>query len=338
VSPDAYQAYLRGLYFRRRRQAGGCLQAEPYLRRALELDPRLADAHAVLAFCYGFDHLSGRLAAEEAATLGRTEAERALSLDRRSVPAHVALALIRHRSDYDWTIAEQGLREALAIDPGSAEAQVFLGELLFASGRPDEGLAFMRAALERDPFHIGYNVSLGFALYGLARLDDAAKQFQRVLELDAGWATARFWLAETLAAQGRRDEAVAEYLAFLGQALQPGRAALVQSRLLDTYRRDGWTAFWRAEMAVAEDATSPDQAWLLRSFGTAYMMARRRARLGDDDGALADLGRAYEQREHLMVFVHLDPVFSRLHPDGRFLDLARRVGVTVAPPSPSPHP
>ena len=75
--------YLRGHYLRNRRQGGGCLRAVPYLKEATRLDPALAEAHAELAFCYGFDHLAETLRPEEGAALGRAEAERALALEAR---------------------------------------------------------------------------------------------------------------------------------------------------------------------------------------------------------------------------------------------------------------
>ncbi len=51
-SPEAYNAYLRGIHFLRRWSAPGLLRARDELRRAVELDPQFALAHARLAEAY----------------------------------------------------------------------------------------------------------------------------------------------------------------------------------------------------------------------------------------------------------------------------------------------
>ena len=332
VNPEAHEAYLRGLYLRNRRQAGGCVRAEPYLKEAIRLDPGLAEAHADLAFCYGFDHLAETLSAEEGAALGQAEAQRALALDERLPRAHVALGLLQHRFEYDWAGAEKSLRRAVDLDPNQVDALAFYAELLYLSGRRDEGLAVFRHAAAVDPFQLDHNTGLGFALFNLGLLDEAARQFRKVLDLEPGWSIARFWLAETLAAQGRRDQAVAEYLAFLGGSIAPARAAGITGDLRRTYAERGWDAFWRAELALVEEdaAKSGTFCGFPARARQPYLVARRHARLGETARALAALEQALEQRDYIVVFLATDPAFAPLRVDPRFQALARRIGVPPA--------
>jgi tetratricopeptide (TPR) repeat protein len=191
-----------------------------------------------------------------------------------------------------------------------------------------------RHAADVDPFHLDHNTGLGFALLNLGLLDESVRQFRKVLDLEPGWSLARFWLAETLAVQGRRDEAVAEYLGFLGASLAPEQAAGVTENLRGTYQERGWTAFWRAELALAEeDAASSGSVWGFPArTRQPYPIARRHARLGDTARALAALERACEGRDYAAVFLAIDPAFVALRHESRFQALVRRIGV---PPSAS---
>jgi hypothetical protein len=58
-------------------------------------------------------------------------------------------------------------------------------------------------------------------------------------------------------------------------------------------------------------------------------MARRYARLGDQERAVAALEVSYEERAYITVFAGVEPLFDTLHGNAAFLDLARRVRVRV---------
>jgi TolB-like protein len=331
VAPQAYNAYLRGLYFRERRHMGGCVTAEPYLQQAAAADPSFAEPHAMLAFCYAFDRLGGLMPAAEAAVRARQEVERALALDERLADAHVSLAVINHRLDYDWTAAERSFTRALEIDPRHKEALALYGELLYASGREGEGLARLRSAVALDPFSLDRNTGLGYALYNVGRSGEAIDQLRRTLELDPNWWTARLWLAESYAAVGRQEEAVKEYLVVLRQVLVPDRMSDGTAALANVYARSGWEAFWRAELELAEEEMRrPGTVWQAphgRPRTATYLMARRYARLGDETRALAALERAYEQRSYLLPFLNDEPLFRGMRHAPRFRELVRRVGL-----------
>ena len=334
VDPDAYQAFVRGRYFRDRRMAGGCVEAEPLYERAIALSPAFAPPHADLAFCYGFDRLQGRLAPGDAASRARRAGARALELDPSLADAHVALALVEHRIAYDWTSAEQGFQRALRLDPSHVDGLVFFGELMVAFHRGDEGLEMLRRSLALQPLHIGHNVGLGFALYTLRRYHAAVEQLTQTLALDPSWAKTRFWLAESYAAAGATDAAAKEYLAWLRLTLRPERAASVIARLTQAFDSGGLQGFWKEELAVARDETAGrGGVWQVHDADTSwpYMMARRYARVGDRQRALDALHAAYEQRSHLLVFMDGEPLFDSLRSDPRYQGLACQVG----PPSQS---
>jgi DNA-binding winged helix-turn-helix (wHTH) protein/Tfp pilus assembly protein PilF len=329
VKPAAFDAYLRGMSFRRRWQEGGCLNAVTELERAVADDASLADAHAVLAWCYAFPARTG-LPASVVAPKARHEALAALALNPALSLAHVVLGKVRHRIDYDWAAAEHEFALALKLNPTDPDALFSLGEFLNATGRADEGIARLRSGLVADPSNADRSTALGVALVLNRQYDASIHQLGNTLALNPEWSTARRWLSYAYEKKGDRDRAVAEYLAALDRVLVPSRARAEVARLKTIYDRSGWYSFWQSELELADaEKREPGTIWQRAHarYTSDYHMALRYARLGKRDSALSYLQQAYEQRDHMMVFIKIDPLLDTLHHDPVFVALTRRIGI-----------
>ena len=86
-----------------------------------------------------------------------------------------------------------------------------LARELNAAGRPAEGLAASRIAVELNPGYARAHITLGISLLALDRCDEAAKSLQRALALDPGDKYARYNMARTRRCQGRFVEAIEWY-------------------------------------------------------------------------------------------------------------------------------
>lgn len=93
---------------------------------------------------------------------------------------------------------EKSLREALAHEPASAEANHRLGALLLASGRADEAVAYLRRATEIQPGDAEVHHALGDAEEKRGDPLEAVRQYQRAAELDASEPYLFDWGAELL--------------------------------------------------------------------------------------------------------------------------------------------
>jgi tetratricopeptide (TPR) repeat protein len=119
--------------------------AEPEYRRALELDPNYALAHAYYAL---FLANMGRI--DEAIP----HSERALELDPFNALFHGLYSGCLNRARrYDDAIA--AARTALAMQPGLTVARGHLQLALFSKGMRDEQLAYQRQLFAGDPELIG---------------------------------------------------------------------------------------------------------------------------------------------------------------------------------------
>jgi TolB-like protein/Tfp pilus assembly protein PilF len=115
--------------------------AEPEWRRALEINPNFANAHALFAV---FLAQTGRV--EEAIP----HSERAIKLDPFNASFQAAYAQVLYVARrYDDAMA--AARTALAMQPSMPVARYALGWALFSKGKRDEHLAFQREWFAGDP-------------------------------------------------------------------------------------------------------------------------------------------------------------------------------------------
>jgi TolB-like protein len=146
--PDlvAYQHFLAGRALLHRRDLGGA-QAE--LKRAIEIDPDFAEAHAEWAISNSFGVVSGRRLEEVRAAI-----HRALELQPKLLRAQAAQGFLLLRAlPSDPVAAEAILRDVLAQDPNMSDALNWLGNSLLAQGRRDDALAVWDRAVRIDPLH-----------------------------------------------------------------------------------------------------------------------------------------------------------------------------------------
>jgi TolB-like protein/Tfp pilus assembly protein PilF len=166
-------------------------------RKALELDPDLAEAHALLAHVY---QRRWQWSAAE------SEYERALDLNPNDVTAHLGLA--------DWLLCQGRTEEALAwsrrareLDP-LGDAGTEIGWILFQARRYDEALRELRSDLAVRPDSAIASWYLGFALIGRGRSEEASPLLEKTVSMTDRSPGAIGLLASACARAGRRPEAL----------------------------------------------------------------------------------------------------------------------------------
>ena len=145
------------------------------VRKALELEPDLAEAHVLLAS-----------RAEEQWHWADAEAEyrRALELSPNNADAHAGLAswlMCRGRTDEALAWAQRG-RE---LDP-LAVSGTSIGWILFQSHRYDEAIRELRSALAVQPDDAGTLLYLGFALVANNQPADAIPVLEKAVSVSNG--------------------------------------------------------------------------------------------------------------------------------------------------------
>src|SRR5882724_5854305 len=150
---EAWDHYTRAreLFHQATRQANQ--EAQVLLRRAIDLDPNFARAHATLAATYRRGWVWGWSdnpddAEQRAVATGR----KAVELDRLLPQAHKELASIYvYQRRHDEAIDEA--LKAVELDPNGADGYAVLAEVLNYAGNPTEAIKNVQTAMRLDPYH-----------------------------------------------------------------------------------------------------------------------------------------------------------------------------------------
>jgi len=167
------------------------------VRKALELDPELVDAHLVLA---NLQQEQWHWAAAEA------EYRRALELSPNNADAHAGLAswlLCHGRTDEALAWARRG-RELDPLVVSGAD----IGWILFQSHRYEEAIRELRSALAVQPDDTDALLYLGFALVANNQPGDAIPVLEKSISVSHGNPAATGVLIRAYAHAGRRQDAL----------------------------------------------------------------------------------------------------------------------------------
>jgi len=314
VDPEAHRQVLLGTYAVNQSltQRAGIEKGIEHFRKAIEIDPKFALAHARLAEGLGWQGFAGYRPTTEACVDSRTEAEKALELDPQQAEALALLANLRQTCDFDWAGAEKDYRRALDLSPGSAIARYGFSGLLSIVGRHDESLQQILIAEQLDPLSEQAGVYHGQHLWFARRYEESVQQLQKVLAVHPESVFAKWALANTLTSMKRYNEAIAVHLS--RKVPRP-----------DMNFTLGLTLGLAGRTAEARKVLE----FLLEKRKSQYLPPTEisviYAGVGEMDTAFEWLERAYEERAFLMDEVGADPLFDVFRPDPRFDALLRKM-------------
>ena len=208
ASLEAYDYVLRARPALLRPTRAEIAEARNLLRRAIELDPGYAAAHAALAETYYIATSMG-WAESPTAFMDRAEqsALRALALDSAEVRARVILGRI-HIFHQRYQEAEAEIERAIAINPNDARSLAGRGNILMWLGRTDAAIEALERAQRIDPDLSPIDrFALGVAYYLKRRYDAAIEQAELNLRGAEGASFSRVVLAAAYAQLGRAGDA-----------------------------------------------------------------------------------------------------------------------------------
>ena len=312
-SVEAYDHYLKGRYLLSMRQTG---EAILEFQSAIDRDADFVDAHASLADGWAIRGFYGGISTWEAwarAGAAVAEAER-IAPDFAGVP--LSRAILEHY--YGWNAArqEEYCRAAIERNPKSAEGWNWLGLCLGCLGRTREALEVTARGIELEPYHVNIRTTSAWALIFSGDYESGERVLAKGLELDPSAAYALWTRGSNLRFLGRHSESIAIFERLVeSQRRLPFYVGLLGASLAAAGQKS------QAEELLHELQTNDGQ-----KRGASLDIANVLSALGDDNGTLAALERAREERNALLWARIYWPDYLRLRDQPRWKILAQRLG------------
>jgi eukaryotic-like serine/threonine-protein kinase len=316
--PEAYQLYLKGLYYWEKRTPETLDKARDYFNQAIERDPGYAMAYVGLANYYVAAPDYGPIPENVAAPKAKAAAEKALSIDPSSAEAHAALGGSLW-SLFDFSAAEAEFKRALELNPNLSHAHHWYGLFLSWETRHSEALTHLRRAVELDPLNLQYQTNLGQVLANAGQYDAAEEQLKKTLEMDPNFAYTHVELRQIYRDQGKLDLAIAEWKKYSALNNDPEEAAIVED-VTGVYAKSGIKAALAREIELRKQLAK-------RRYQDPSEIAYLYALLGDKEQTFTWLDKARAEKAGGLEPVKIVHALDQWHSDPRYVALLKDLGL-----------
>ena len=198
----AYDLFLRAQILARGNKVSDFRDAAELLQRAVDLDPKFAEAWARLSHAHTEQYWFFGDRSEHRLALARAAGDRAEALAPDAPAIHFARGVYFYHAQLDFSNALREFRAALEADPGRPEYYSWIGYVLRRSGHFEEALVSQRRAAELDPQSQVLVSDLAETLNGLGRPEEATAFAERAIALDPTDYWARWYQIDGLTLQG----------------------------------------------------------------------------------------------------------------------------------------
>ena len=314
TSPEAYEAYLQGQYFRARGQdKEDLVKALSYADEAIRLDPNYAPAWAQRA--EGLQNLAAIALIDNADGFrrARESAQKAIALDPKLASGYLSLGMVEINYDFDWEEADASLKKAAELAPASVDVLSLQAYLARTLGSVDESIELYKKAIALDPLRANLHLGLGYQLYLARRFEEAVNALRRAQELNSQLSSLHLTFAKIHLAQGQPQQAVLE----------------VEQETGDWEKLSGEALAYFAVGRRQDSDAALNQLIARHQNDAAYQIAEVYAYRGGTDKAFEWLDRSYRQHDPGTQELKTGLLVKGLRSDPRYGELLARMRLPV---------
>ncbi len=187
---DAYNKYLKGRFHYNKWSPDDAKKAIKLFEEAISIEKDFALPYSGLSQCYCLLGSMGQVPSDIAFPKAKEMAMNALELDNNLAEAHGSLAWVRFFYELDWKDAEESYKQAISLNPDSAELHQGYAIFLLIREKHKKSLSEIELAIKLDPLSPPINFSYAFVCYCSGRFEDALKQYNKTLEIYPGFRSA----------------------------------------------------------------------------------------------------------------------------------------------------
>jgi TolB-like protein/Tfp pilus assembly protein PilF len=329
MSPEAYEAYLKGYYFQMKRTREDTLRAMRYFSEVIRLEPDHPLGYSGLADEYSCVPTHSWSIAEselwpsvprEMIARARENAQRALELDPMSGPARNSVALVRMFGDWDWPGAEAEFHKALELSPGRAWAHSTYAFFVAFLRRFDEAMVYLEQARALDPLRVETTMDMAALHAWTGNREEAYRWWKKAEEIDPTYPGLHQAVVIGFCGTKRHAEALAT---LEGANTKYPEDPLVLAEIAYCHAVAGDAARARSLLAEVEALA-----------GAMYVSPVSRAMvhvgLGEHDRAFEALAQGIYERDFQLLYLSVEPQWDPLRDDPRFAELLGRIGLPRA--------
>jgi serine/threonine protein kinase/Tfp pilus assembly protein PilF len=316
TDPAALKLYLRGRIQWNKRHPEALRQAIALFQEAAEIDPMHASSYAGLADAYMMLGFLQMIAPRDVIPKAKAAAMRAIEIDPLLAEPHASLGFVAGMFEWDWPTAQREFEEAMRLNPNYPWAPHWYG-LLAAQKSADESLRLFTQAHEIDPLSPIIHTGIGIAHHLWRDYGAALKLYRQVLDSEAAFAPAHYYIGLTYEQTGDHDHAIEN---FMRAAEIGGRGGLFLGALGHGYGVSGARDAARGVLQELEERAR-------ERYVSPFNIMLVHLGLGETESALEWFERALEDRTAILWHTPVDPRFDAIRDEPRFRTLLEPYGL-----------
>lgn len=323
ISTAARGWYLKGRYSWSRGTEKGLKQSIVFFTNAIAEEPHNALAYAGLADAYGSLATWSVQSSEVSYRAARDSAQRAVQLDSSLSQAHSALGNVEMVHDWNFPLAEQEFRRAVALGPNDPIAHQRLGRYFAATSDFPNALREVRIARDLDPLSFDIGTTLGLIYFYARQYDQAMAEYRKLIDLDPHYSVAHYRLGETYFVQGDYQRAIPELQE--SSRLVNDREPLALGLYAAARARNGDRA---GAQAILSELLARSRKEYISPVGVGLLYLA----LDQENEAMQWIDKMFQDRIVTAVFAGVNPLFDSLRSDPRFVAYLKQVNATPSTP------
>ncbi|MDQ7053954.1 MAG: protein kinase [candidate division KSB1 bacterium] len=316
IAPEAYEAYLKGVYYDIKYNPSDFLKSLDYFSRAVKIEPDFTQGYiGIVRAATGLMDV-GSLPFSELYSIGKAALDKAMQLGDSRAEVLSILGRFKHVAEWDWAGAEEAFRKSLVLNPNMSNTYFDYASFLIGMGRGEESLAMIQKARALDPLNAGTNNDVGWLLYMNRRYDEAIREYRHNLEMYPNFVMSHRELSWVYA----KKSLFAEAIASAQRALELERSSYNLAQLANVTAMAGNR---EESLRVLDELFARQDSDPV----AAYEFAMIYSSLGDVDKSFEWLEKSYQEHSGWPFLIKADPLADPLRSDPRFGPFLKRFGL-----------